>query len=108
MTGGLRSGVSDVVGLLIIYNLLHAVLQLLPLSPVGRVPGHQRVSAGRGGGNAPEVSAVRAGIAGHIDSVGLRFEAGAAVGDAAADSAMAGESGDRILTFRTWGRSVRF
>ncbi len=34
MTGGLRSGLSDVVGLLIIYNLLHAVFQLLPLSPL--------------------------------------------------------------------------
>lgn len=34
MTGGLRPGVSDVVGLLIIYNLLHAVFQLLPLSPL--------------------------------------------------------------------------
>ena len=34
MTGGLRSGISDVVGLLIIYNLLHAVFQLLPLSPL--------------------------------------------------------------------------
>ncbi len=34
MTGGLRSGLSDVVGLLIIYNLLHAVFQFLPLSPL--------------------------------------------------------------------------
>ena len=34
MTGGLRSGVSDVVGLLIIYNLLLAVFQLLPLAPL--------------------------------------------------------------------------
>ena len=34
MTGGLRSGASDVVGLLIIYNLLYAVFQLLPLSPL--------------------------------------------------------------------------
>ena len=34
MTGGLRSGISDVVGLLIMYNLLYAVLQLLPLSPL--------------------------------------------------------------------------
>ena len=34
MTGGLRSGISDVVGLLIMYNLLHAVFQLLPLSPL--------------------------------------------------------------------------
>ena len=34
MTGGLRPGISDVVGLLIIYNLLHAVFQLLPLSPL--------------------------------------------------------------------------
>ena len=34
MTGGLRSGLSDVVGLLIIYNLLQAVFQLLPLSPL--------------------------------------------------------------------------
>ena len=34
MTGGLRAGISDVVGLLIIYNLLHAVFQLLPLSPL--------------------------------------------------------------------------
>ena len=38
MTGGLRSGISDVVGLLIIYNLLHAVFQLLPLSPL---PGYR-------------------------------------------------------------------
>ena len=34
MTGGLRSGLSDVVGLLIIYNLLNAVFQVLPLSPL--------------------------------------------------------------------------
>ncbi len=34
MTGGLRSGISDVVGLLIIYNLLYAVFQILPLSPL--------------------------------------------------------------------------
>ena len=34
MTGGLRPGISDVVGLLIIYNLLHAGFQLLPLSPL--------------------------------------------------------------------------
>ena len=34
MTGGLRSGISDVVGLLIIYNLLNAVFQVLPLSPL--------------------------------------------------------------------------
>lgn len=34
MTGGLRSGISDVVGLLIIYNLLLAVFQLLPLAPL--------------------------------------------------------------------------
>lgn len=34
MTGGLRSGISDIVGLLIIYNLLQAVFQLLPLSPL--------------------------------------------------------------------------
>ena len=34
MTGGLRSGVSDIVGLLIIYNLMQAVFQLLPLSPL--------------------------------------------------------------------------
>lgn len=34
MTGGLRSGLSDVVGLLIIYNLLLAVFQLLPLAPL--------------------------------------------------------------------------
>ena len=34
MTGGFRPGISDVVGLLIIYNLLHAVFQLLPLSPL--------------------------------------------------------------------------
>lgn len=38
MTGGLRSGISDVVGLLIIYNLLHAVFQFLPLSPL---PGYR-------------------------------------------------------------------
>ncbi len=38
MTGGLRSGISDVVGLLIIYNLLHAVFQFLPLSPM---PGYR-------------------------------------------------------------------
>ncbi|MDE0205018.1 MAG: hypothetical protein OXP66_03165 [Candidatus Tectomicrobia bacterium] len=38
MTGGLRAGISDVIGLLIIYNLLHAVLQLLPLSPL---PGYR-------------------------------------------------------------------
>ena len=34
MTGGLRSGVSDIVGLLVIYNLLLAVFQLLPLAPL--------------------------------------------------------------------------
>ncbi len=34
MTGGLRSGISDIVGLLVIYNLLQAVFQLLPLSPM--------------------------------------------------------------------------
>lgn len=34
MTGGLRSGLSDVVGLLVIYNLLLAVFQLLPLAPL--------------------------------------------------------------------------
>ena len=34
MTGGLRSGISDLVGLLIIYNLMLAVFQLLPLSPL--------------------------------------------------------------------------
>ena len=34
MTGGLRSGVSDVVGLLVIYNLLQAAFHLLPLSPL--------------------------------------------------------------------------
>lgn len=34
MTGGLRSGISDVVGLLVIYNLLQAALHLLPLSPL--------------------------------------------------------------------------
>jgi Zn-dependent protease len=34
MTGGLRSGLSDVLGLLVIYNLLHAVFHLLPLAPL--------------------------------------------------------------------------
>ena len=34
MTGGLRSGISDVVGLLVIYNLLQATFHLLPLSPL--------------------------------------------------------------------------
>lgn len=34
MTGGLRSGISDIVGLLIIYNLLQAIFQALPLSPL--------------------------------------------------------------------------
>ena len=34
MTGGLRSGISDLVGLLIMYNLLQVVFQLLPLSPL--------------------------------------------------------------------------
>ena len=34
MTGGLRSGISDMVGLLIIYNLLQAAFQVLPLAPL--------------------------------------------------------------------------
>ena len=34
MTGGLRSGISDVVGLLVIYNLMQAVFQALPLAPL--------------------------------------------------------------------------
>ena len=34
MTGGLRSGISDVVGLLVIYNLLQAAFHLLPLAPL--------------------------------------------------------------------------
>ena len=34
MTGGLRSGISDVVGLLVIYNLLHSAFHLLPLLPL--------------------------------------------------------------------------
>ena len=34
MTGGLRSGISDVVGLLIIYNLMQAAFQVLPLAPL--------------------------------------------------------------------------
>ena len=34
MTGGLRSGISDVVGLLIIYNLLQAAFQIIPLAPL--------------------------------------------------------------------------
>ena len=34
MTGGLRSGLSDIVGLLVIYNLLQAGFQLLPLAPL--------------------------------------------------------------------------
>lgn len=34
MTGGLRSGISDVVGLLIIYNLLQAAFQVIPLAPL--------------------------------------------------------------------------
>ena len=34
MTGGMRSGISDVVGLLVIYNLLQGVLQLIPLAPL--------------------------------------------------------------------------
>lgn len=34
MTGGLRSGLSDIVELLVIYNLLQGVFQLLPLSPL--------------------------------------------------------------------------
>ena len=34
MTGGLRSGISDVVGLLIIYNLIQAAFQVLPLAPL--------------------------------------------------------------------------
>lgn len=34
MTGGLRSGISDVVGLLVIYNLLQAGFHLLPLAPL--------------------------------------------------------------------------
>ena len=34
MTGGLRSGIADVLGLLVIYNALQAVFQLLPLSPL--------------------------------------------------------------------------
>ena len=42
MTGGLRSGISDIVGLLIIYNLLQAVFQLLPLSPLA---GYRALSA---------------------------------------------------------------
>ena len=41
MTGGLRSGISDIVGLLIIYNLLQAVFQLLPLSPLA---GHRALA----------------------------------------------------------------
>lgn len=34
MTGGMRSAISDVVGLLVIYNLLQAVFQLIPLAPL--------------------------------------------------------------------------
>ena len=34
MTGGLRSGLSDVVGLLVSYNLLQAAFHLLPLAPL--------------------------------------------------------------------------
>ena len=34
MTGGLRSGISDMIGLLIIYNLLQAAFQALPLAPL--------------------------------------------------------------------------
>ena len=34
MTGGLRSGISDVVGLLVIYNLMQAAFQVLPLAPL--------------------------------------------------------------------------
>lgn len=34
MTGGMRSGISDVVGLLVIYNLLQGVFQLIPLAPL--------------------------------------------------------------------------
>ena len=34
MTGGLRSGISDIVGLLVIYNLLQAVFHLVPLAPL--------------------------------------------------------------------------
>ena len=42
MTGGLRAGISDIVGLLIIYNLLQALFQLLPLSPLA---GYRALSA---------------------------------------------------------------
>ncbi len=34
MTGGLRSGISDVVGLLVMYNLLAAAFSILPLAPL--------------------------------------------------------------------------
>ena len=34
MTGGLRSGISDVVGLLLVYNLLMATFHILPLAPL--------------------------------------------------------------------------
>ena len=34
MTGGLRSGISDVVGLLVVYNLMLAAFQILPLAPL--------------------------------------------------------------------------
>lgn len=42
MTGGLRSGISDVVGLLIIYNLMQAAFQTLPLAPL---PGYRALAA---------------------------------------------------------------
>ena len=34
MTGGLQSGISDVIGLLVVYNLLMAVFHILPFSPL--------------------------------------------------------------------------
>jgi Zn-dependent protease len=34
MTGGLREGISDVIGLLVVYNLLMAAFQVLPFAPL--------------------------------------------------------------------------
>ena len=98
MTGGLRSGISDVVGLLIIYNLMQAAFQVLPLAPLAGYRALGRPDARINGGNSPAVPAVRAAVAGGISGVGFRAATGDTVVHAAPGSQLAGGIGHRLLS----------
>ena len=60
MTGGFREGMADILGLLIFFNLILAVFNLIPLAPLdgskvvgGLIPSHQAASYARLERNGP-------------------------------------------------------